>query len=728
MGLTYRLCVFVLSLLIIASGCSQGQDVITPATVNGSVQSNQELTAGESSRHLWGLWHVIADSTTGSVEITALRTAQAHFNITQMVLETGSLQIVLGQTNWWPNQVDGPNVAVDTWEVSLQHPLVYPRFTGFDVRGIIMFNGTKYYPGTGETISDRLNPGEIELINDDGHTALWDLPGTSASLNAYRKFAEGEWIENYRNAFYVTDDIMRPYWIVHTGGVIECEFAIDANWAEGTPPYTPDDFPRDANCSEPWLIRTQDFPLPTPGFTTWGGEKKLIVKVYDYDYDDYFGPLEDPEDIYMTIECPEIIDGFFGPLDFDYDCMGADAFGRYALYGADIPMDFIPPGGFYRALLKVHDLTPAGLDAYKEFFFYVDPIPDFTGFIATDGTQTNPNEVLLTWIDLDKWYMKYYIYRLDYNYQLQEKGYTYLGSTSNNWYIDSDARQTGFSTFTSGVPDVYEDFPSMIGYMVKPVIEWLGQPVLEGPGQFDFGFPRPVDIDIYFFCTLDNQIPIVDEFRMQMDLLEINAFWNRLGVNFVLSSMYPYWIVGEPSYLDIETSAEARAMHAAYGYDTQGLCVYYVNSYLGDLEEAAFVRPFIATSPNHTHLQTCILLTKDARGDEMNPYMNTLPHAAGQAIGRLFDLTNLDANPNDEFWQIDYSCAAVNNWSPDPFDPFYCHEFAAYPVLGGTPTMRHNLEWFPLGSLPVWYYDLHESQGFFYGEWLRDWGTNWLVQ
>jgi hypothetical protein len=166
--------------------------------------------------------------------------------------------------------------------VQLTHPFKgYPEYTGFDVKGIIMFNGSYEIPDTGQfapvpdpvTISWR-ETGDAEVLNPDGYSFRWypgydsgsSLPifnywegkyatGTpNAQINAFLNFYSAE----NRHIFLVTDVISRTYKIyLPPGKPIVAGYAVEACWEPPTKMPVTDpvvDFPVSANQTEPYYF------------------------------------------------------------------------------------------------------------------------------------------------------------------------------------------------------------------------------------------------------------------------------------------------------------------------------------------------------------------------------------------------------------------------------------------------------------------------------------------
>jgi hypothetical protein len=122
-------------------------------------------------------------------------------------------------------------------DFTISHPFGSMNFSGFDVWGIMMFDGSHDFPVAGVTTPD-MDSGEGEVLNVDGFTTLYNFstagagPGglqgyidgdiattemPDATLNGYKRFVTSD-ILNNRNAFYAGDEITVQYEVALPGG------------------------------------------------------------------------------------------------------------------------------------------------------------------------------------------------------------------------------------------------------------------------------------------------------------------------------------------------------------------------------------------------------------------------------------------------------------------------------------------------------------------------------
>jgi hypothetical protein len=275
------LLVAVLSLL--TAGCAGNHGNLTPPLISDdSPQLSAQSGAPDSERYnLWGNWSLFFDDTHTKVDAVPVRSGRFHLNATKFLEDycSNCLQIYGIHKNG-----DG---TVDM-TVQVTHPFQdHPEYTGFDVKGIIMFNGTHTVPWWSKSIFpygtiDDLHyfyvswaeVGDPELLNQDGYTVRWspwwdsgsDLPifkywegkytnGTpTANLNAYVNF----YTDEERHMFRTNGSVQREYHLSLPPGPIVAGYAIEACWEP--PTVTPvtdplNDFPVSANQEEPYYFR-----------------------------------------------------------------------------------------------------------------------------------------------------------------------------------------------------------------------------------------------------------------------------------------------------------------------------------------------------------------------------------------------------------------------------------------------------------------------------------------
>jgi len=339
------LSIIIIAVLFVSIGCAQGgADVpVTPGPdghVGTTLDSGGQAVRGGGYVN-WGFYRLEIGRDGSYAHVIPHRMASTlweyplwgyHLNAVKL-LETAPCTdcLRLGNVHVLPNG----DVSVD---VSIRHPwpalpTVNRYCTGFDVRGIIMFPASQYFPDNELRAEAGLEPwhtwfqrysthdkGDAELMNPDGWTTIWapDLEwygyevgegfpifeyyrGKMASgeelgtINAFKRFYSNE----NRHMFEVGETVTRTYIIRPPAqGPIEASYAIYAHWAEPvtTPVVNPAvDFPREANSPMPyefWItqdgIIDPDAPAPERGrHIHWH------IKTWDIGYADWLNTKVD---------------------------------------------------------------------------------------------------------------------------------------------------------------------------------------------------------------------------------------------------------------------------------------------------------------------------------------------------------------------------------------------------------------------------------------------------
>jgi len=262
----------LIAIALIVCGCAGNPTI--PSIDDGS--SEDLLVAGMSSQdgnhRLWGEWKILIDADHTHAEAIPIRSGRFHLNALKFLEEycTDCLKI-LGLHNNGDGTID--------MMVQITHPFDnHPEYTGFDVKGIIMFNGSwenegyKYYLPYPEPfrISWR-KLGDPQVLNADGFTIRWSpwydsgmsqpifnywegrfARGTpTANVNAYKNF----YTDEDRHMFRVNHSVTRTYRIALPSGPVVAGYAVEACWEPPTttPVTNPaEDFPLTANQPEPY--------------------------------------------------------------------------------------------------------------------------------------------------------------------------------------------------------------------------------------------------------------------------------------------------------------------------------------------------------------------------------------------------------------------------------------------------------------------------------------------
>ena len=149
--------------LLLSLACASGSTVgAGPTAPTLGQTSGAWVDAGSAGHNLWGYWQVSVDPASLECEVVPLRQAEGHWNVLQF-LEQAPCKDCFKLKGVSPNPDGTLNV-----DVSIKHPFANKNFTGFDVRGIAMFNGSHTFPLSGLRMSDR-TLGDGELLNADGY-------------------------------------------------------------------------------------------------------------------------------------------------------------------------------------------------------------------------------------------------------------------------------------------------------------------------------------------------------------------------------------------------------------------------------------------------------------------------------------------------------------------------------------------------------------------------------
>jgi len=316
-----------------------------------AVSTTDAIAAPYANNHyLWAYYTISIDPVTLEVEVLPNRQVADHWNILNWI-EQAPCTDCLSIADIAANPDGTTNVYV-----TIKHPFANSGLTGFDVRGITMFDGSFVFPQSGLVMSRRdLN--EAELVNADGYTTLYN-PTTSGHgfegyiegqlatdtapsllLNGFKRFMTDN-PSNTRNAFFIGDEITVNYKIdmPDPANAWVFGYAVDACWAPATNTPVEDpmiDFPPSANCPEAWKIVVEDIG---PGLTMDGGTTMLQIDVYDWQGKDGTNPV--------MFECPALFDG-------QYEATFVEDGDGYTRYGVAVDNVKLPSTGKYACLISV---------------------------------------------------------------------------------------------------------------------------------------------------------------------------------------------------------------------------------------------------------------------------------------------------------------------------------------------------------------------------------------
>ncbi len=344
-----------------------GQD----ANLSEPSQTTEQSAQQDAGHYLWAYHMIYVDPVELKFEILPVRLTTGHLNVLKF-LEQGPCTDCVALTGITPSGTG--TILVD---VEITHPFAILNVTGFDVRGIAMFDGTHTFPVSGLITSDR-SLGEGELVNADGFTTLYNPTTIGAGPDGLEGFQQGKMAtpafptshlngymrhitdipENTRNAFYAGETITVTYEIDMPDTEFIFGYAVDASWVEPTTKPVTDPmthFPPEANCYEPWKVVGNDFPI-VQGLTDAGGSTRMTIAVYDWQVPgNYQAPV---------VECPELFDG---SLTSTFWMLGIDG---SIVYEVNVENEKLAPEGEYKCLIKVVDNENAGSPAWIDLTAY----------------------------------------------------------------------------------------------------------------------------------------------------------------------------------------------------------------------------------------------------------------------------------------------------------------------------------------------------------------------
>ena len=372
-SLTVFLCLFVW-------GCSSTNNPGLPSAIEpdhspglAAQKITNQTSAGSRGHYLWAFYQFFVDLDDPDgpkLEAVPVRMGARHWNVLRF-LEQGPCNDCIRIAG-----VTSSGTGTLLVDVEITHPFDLANFTGFDVRGIVMFSGTHLFPEHVLITSDR-SSGEGELVNADGFTFLYN--GTTGGLgpNGLEGYIKGKYatqltpnstLNGYkrhispgaaktRNAFYAGGSLIETYELDMPDGPFVFGYAVDANWAPPSHKPVEDpmtDFPPEANCPEPWKIEVSDTPIDQ-GLTDHGGSTVLSMSVYDWQgKDTHELPL---------VECPELFDGLV-------EAQWVEDGDGFSTFEATVENQKLAPVGEYKCLIAVEDQENATSSDWMDLTAY----------------------------------------------------------------------------------------------------------------------------------------------------------------------------------------------------------------------------------------------------------------------------------------------------------------------------------------------------------------------
>jgi hypothetical protein len=374
MALKTNLITYMAALSLLVLSCAGNSMPPSQAGSPLAPQLTQQESSGLAGTHyLWGYYAVFVDPSNldaDGIEIVPVRLATDHWNVLKWLEQTPCTTCVTIP------HVENSDHGTRLFDVRITHPFPTANLTGFDVRGIAMFKGSKTFPIAGLTTSER-TLGDGELVNADGYTTLYNLatagkgPGglqgyikgkfasvqpPDSALNGYKRYVTN-YPTNTRNVFYSGTAMTVTYDIDMPDTAFVFGYAVDASWVppSNKPVLDPmHDFPPEANCPEPWRIDVFEAPVGD-GLTTKGGSTVLTIDVYDRQGKDSHA--------LPVIECPELFDT---PVNAEWKSEGIGC----ASYQVTVTNEDLAPAGVYKCLISVEDNENAGSPEWLDLTAY----------------------------------------------------------------------------------------------------------------------------------------------------------------------------------------------------------------------------------------------------------------------------------------------------------------------------------------------------------------------
>ena len=362
--------------------CSGGSST-SPLTP--SVTLPRPGSSMSAERHLLGFWDIRISADRLSFTVTPVRGARMHLNVLHILEEDCLDCLIIDKVKVLPSG----DISAD---LILKHPFPgQPRYTGFDVRGILITGSDYEFPGSGKKIAR--GDEQIKLMNADGYTSLFnptDFPENpelpyllqytkgknsegegpfDATLNPYLAYSQ----EKPRRMFAVGTSETRTLLLDPPEGEIQFGYAVDASWApvDGEVNDPVEDFPPDANCLEAYAISV------TAGEVAELTGGKGFVEVWAYDHQG----AETIESV--SLEVPDLFEGEFA-LSFTEEAPDGAA-----IFTGWIPNSFAADEGEYLMLVRVRDTEAdpnlGQIDAWQLSTAYVGEAPQ--GWARTWGGE-----------------------------------------------------------------------------------------------------------------------------------------------------------------------------------------------------------------------------------------------------------------------------------------------------------------------------------------------------
>jgi len=341
----YPALVFLFAFVIACSG-SNDNTGIDPGFEPPEVKAENLFQIPGTDKRIGGLWKFSVSEDHQEIEVTPIRSADFHLNVTTFLEITPCSDCVTVLASFIP----APDELL--LYVRIINPFTEGKYTVFDTRGIFISGSDWSFPETGREISwDGTYP---RFLNTDGYTNLYnpvEFPEDSPVLNIYKyisgNFASDSGLTATLNPFkYFYTRIQSERYYIGAGGrakqwlhlkapegSFSFGYAIDASFVftDGDIKYPWNQISDDADIRE---ARWIDVITGSSMGEDVGSESHVQVKVTDLQ------GLDTIDEV--LVECPELFSGtvsltYDGPIDDShyfsgriYNELGAEA-GTYPL-------------------------------------------------------------------------------------------------------------------------------------------------------------------------------------------------------------------------------------------------------------------------------------------------------------------------------------------------------------------------------------------------------------
>ena len=349
--------IFLSMLAALIIGCGHSASPVLPSgNADASGLTGQAGSIYGDQYCLWSEGEIFIAETHDRVDVVPRRNSRVHLNALKFLEEycTDCLKIT--------NIHNNGDSTIDL-TVQIKHPFKgFPQYTGFDVKGILMFDGSWtneghfYYPPWPDPfrVSWR-GLGDPQVLNADGYTLRWspsyDSGSTQPIFNYYEgKYANGTPTANlnaYKNFYthenrhmFITDGIVTKTYTIWLppGEAVTAGYAVEACWEPPLKMPVTDpinDFPSTANQPEAYefkIVLNSGEVITDPDCCNspihpskchavskqWGGHTALAVAIFSEFYSQLGAVWPVCDD-----EWPELYCGVFYPQNFpDGDHIG----------------------------------------------------------------------------------------------------------------------------------------------------------------------------------------------------------------------------------------------------------------------------------------------------------------------------------------------------------------------------------------------------------------------